>query len=47
MINFILLEIKLHNGGLINGELNAYAADTHENPFGRYDITCSFWRNKI
>lgn len=38
------LEIKLHNGGLINGELNAYAAGTHENPFGRYDITCSFWR---
>lgn len=38
------LKIELRNGGVIGGELNANAAGTHEDPFGRYDITCSFWR---
>ena len=38
------LHITLFDGGVIGGELNANAAGTHKNPFGRYDITCSFWR---
>lgn len=38
------LKIELFNGGVIGGELNANAAGTHDDPFGRYDITCGFWR---
>lgn len=38
------IRIELFNGGIIGGELNANAAGTHQDPFGRYDITCSFWR---
>lgn len=38
------LKITLYNGGIIGGELNANAAGTSKNPFGRYDITCGFWR---
>lgn len=38
------IQIELECGGIIGGEVVAHSAGTHKDPFGRYDITCSFWR---